>query len=715
MQWVWLAVIHPDDKAKVYGEWMSAIDNALELRTEFRLQRSDGTTKWVDLLSVPELDEKGNQVGFIGVAIDNTDRKLAELAVAERDEQLAFLVDNMTDGVMRVSPDGKTTYASRSMEDLVGYSSDIIMSNQLGEYIHPDDRDATRTEYNELLTGESERTIMSYRIVHGVTRRWTWLEAHGASVRDPQTGELTGYIVALRNVDEHKRLQQEIGDALSRAEAATRSKSEFLANMSHEIRTPMNGVIGFTELLLAGDLNETQRKQLDLVLESSRSMMSLLNDILDLSKIEAGRLQIFEEPLDLRAELTQWVKQLEPIALQKELPVELHIEHSLPGVIMADPVRLRQIVFNLLGNAIKFTDSGHVSVGAKRIDDSIVIEVADSGIGIEEGLQATIFDQFVQAEAANNRKYAGTGLGLAIANELAKLMHGQLTLVSEPGLGTTVTLEIPLESVDDAVPQESVTQRPEVHEDIDASARILLVEDHDINRELVTQMLETIGYRPDVAINGEEAVQMIAQAIIDRRPYSLVFMDIRMPVLDGLDATRQIRARGIGPAELPIIALSANAYPEDISACLQAGMQSHVAKPVHLRNLRAALERWLDADQATGGDDKPAERALPAATSRLSGKYLERTNETLAFLEDVLTAEPEPSEKIWNDLIAKLHKLAGTAGMFGDAELGKLAGELERELKASEPGERQAKVRHSLSCFQQFVRACREKASRRAA
>tara|TARA_R110000824_G_scaffold30961_17_gene101247 strand:- start:1808 stop:3400 length:1593 start_codon:yes stop_codon:yes gene_type:complete len=405
--------------------------------------------------------------------------------------------------------------------------------------------------------------------------------------------------------------EREVSQALARAEAATAAKSTFLANMSHEIRTPMNGVIGFTQLLDDGRLDDKQQRYVQMISESGAVMMNLLNDILDISKVDAGLMKINTSPIDVRNILTSCMKLVSPTAETKQLDLIVNIDPLLPKLVIGDGLRLRQVILNLLANAVKFTKKGHVQLeanflalephGTDQIGRSVItICVSDTGIGIAPDRQSAVFRPFQQADDSTARKYGGTGLGLSISNQLVHLMGGEMLLESKMLKGSKFTVRIPVEICDDENHGDAESETRQSDEPVRPSAvrarktKILVAEDHDVNQILLSEMLTNLGFDFEIAENGVDAVAIVGQAEQDKNQFDLVLMDIQMPYIDGIKATEIIRNGGISAEQLPIIALTANAYVQDIENCLAAGMQAHLAKPFSIEHLQDLIAIWVD-------------------------------------------------------------------------------------------------------------------------
>ena len=504
---------------------------------------------------------------------------------------------------------------------------------------------------------------------------------------DGKTTEIFGVILDVSDLESARR----------EAEAAKATTATFLANMSHEIRTPMNGVMGFVELLLDSKLDGAQRRHLSLIQDSANALLKLLNDILDVSKIEAGRLEIAEAPYNIRRGIKQCVRLMSPMAEAKGLSLSLSLRNDVPANLITDGLRLRQILLNLIGNAVKFTHLGVISVViAKGIRgdgrDTLRVSVEDSGIGIHPDRRATIFGAFVQAELTTTRRFGGSGLGLSISRQLAEMMGGTIEVDSVLGKGTKMTLVLPLiessatevaEAAEFAsvLPRETAPPEPN-----SAQASVLLVEDVDINQELFSEMLVRLGHRFQIASDGAEAVELARRLRTEPDAWDLILMDLQMPVMDGLAATTAIREMGGRAATIPIIALTASAFEKERRQCNAAGMNDHLAKPVGVEALRRMIDRWQATHEAPA-NAIATEEAGPVRSASLDRRIKARLRSSADRLTDILERVSESSPDEFKLLLIEArkiaHVLAGTAGMVGEKALGDLASSVEAAIEAS--------------------------------
>ncbi len=571
---------------KLRDEALASAQALAALQRAFDAMRKDGGHEVGD--HIEDLVILAEQVAGL-----TRDRERIRKALAKSEERFDLAMRGANDGVWDWDLLTNTVYYSPRWKAMLGQDEDEIGPglSEWSDRVHPDDLDAALNAVNAHFSGATSHFEVTFRFRHK-DGHYLWMLSRGLAVRDAD-GKPVRMVGTHTDVSAQKRAEEALIQARDAAEAANRAKSEFLANMSHEIRTPMNGVLGMLNLALDTPLSEEQYEYLDLARSSADALLHILNDILDFSKIEAGRMDVHLEAIDLRELASELARFLEPRCREKRLAFISEIDPELPTLVLVDPVRVRQVLVNLLGNAIKFTASGEIALSLRRSGDKsgelLRIGVRDSGIGIAPQRQAEVFEAFTQADNSITRRFGGTGLGLTISNRLVQLMGGRMGLDSELGRGSEFFFSLPLreaakvDAVGIGAPETTAiaTQAP---------LHILLAEDNPINRKLAVTLLGRAGHRITVAEDGAAAVQALAQDAFD-----LILMDLQMPGLSGLEATRQIRAgeSGNGSSRVPIVALTANAFAEDRAACLDAGMDGFVSKPIRREELFAAIAAAL--------------------------------------------------------------------------------------------------------------------------
>jgi PAS domain S-box-containing protein len=573
----WSGRLHPDERDAVMGAVQAHLrGDTPHLEIEFRFRHKDGHYLWILSRGQAVKNALGRAVRLAGTHIDITQRvelqrKLAQFKDALDEHAIVSITDAQ----------GRITYANEKFCQISGYEQAEVLGRNhrlLKSGQHPEA--FYRNLWDTIAQGRTWSGELCNRAKDG---RHYWVLATISPILG-NDGLPEQYIAIRADISRIKEAEAALKQAKDAAESANRAKSEFLANMSHEIRTPMNGVLGMLNLALDTPLDDEQREYLSLAQSSADALLHILNDILDLSKIEAGRLDVHPDPVELAPLLTELGRFFEPRCREKGLDFHILMDPELPRTLMADPVRLRQVLTNLLSNAVKFTHAGSIRLDVRLEAGWVCYAVADTGIGIPPERQAQVFEAFTQADGSITRRYGGTGLGLTISSRLARLMGGRLDLESVAGQGSEFRIHLPLLTPRPASASEAVGG-PLDRDRAGPGLAILVAEDNAINQRLFSMILERAGHRVTLAENGQAALDALAAQRFD-----LVLMDMQMPGMGGLEATRHIRAGAIPDArDLPIVALTANAYPEDRERCLAAGMNGFVTKPLKKDELFAAI------------------------------------------------------------------------------------------------------------------------------
>ncbi|HEY8026013.1 MAG TPA: PAS domain S-box protein [Burkholderiaceae bacterium] len=581
-----VSMAHPDDAPILSAAFASLASGEREDASVLvRALRKDGTYRWIDIAIRLMRDPRTHApVEMIGVLRDAQERVMAEQALRKSEEQFRSITENAGDLIVSVGRDGTRHYVSPSYERVLGYKPEELLNAPRASFFHPDDRERVGASFDSMFTDHPIPSVAG-RALHkdGHT---VWLEAHHTLVHNPATGEPLETVSIMRDVTAQKNAEHQLQEAREEAERANRVKSEFLASMSHEIRTPMNGVIGFSTLLLETDLSGEQRRYVTLLRQSGEALLAIINDVLDLSKIEAGRLDLESIALNVRELVSGCCALVEQQARAKELDLKIQVEPDVPQWVLGDPTRLRQVLLNFLSNAIKFTFIGGILVSVERdraLTGRLLFKVQDSGVGMLQEQQHLLFQSFSQIDRSTTRKFGGTGLGLVISKRLVEAMpDGQIGVMSTPDVGSTFWFAAGLPET------TAIDETAAAPFAVDFSpARILVAEDTEMNRIIVETMLSQAGHTVVLVNDGAAAVDAV-----HREDFDLILMDIQMPVMDGIEATRRIRAGEPRFRDIPIVALTAAVLAEEVERCREAGMSGFLPKPVVMETLLSTVGKW---------------------------------------------------------------------------------------------------------------------------
>ena len=527
----------------------------------------------------------------------HTTLRRKDTEILYRDELFQKLSLNVDDVFLMLdAKTSKVDYVSPNVERLLGIPwKEVRQDARALAALHPkDDPDRDKNFLEGLLSGQQREWDFEFEHRETKERRWFHNIAMGSEVEGR-----TKYILVLSDRTADRQVNQALSDAVAAAETANRAKSTFLSNMSHDIRTPMNAIIGFTNIALHQDSVPEMHNCLKKIKESSDHLLFLLNDVLDLSRIESGKVEFSPVPANITAVTDSVIEIVKGMLLNRELNFEVHREPLQNPYVMTEPVRIREILVNILNNAVKFTKDGGTirfdAGGRPGVDAQHIVicyRIKDTGIGMSEDFQKKIFDEFAQEENGVRTQYKGTGLGMPISKKYIELMGGTITVDSRKGVGTTFTVEIPMELTNAEKVEKT---KPLVQHNDLKGIKVLLAEDNDLNAELATILLEDLGMTVSRAADGQEVVDLFAEH--PAGTYDIILMDIMMPKMDGHQAAKAIRAMYADrpdAEEIPIIALSANAFSEDVQASLDAGMNGHVSKPLNMEEVTKVIERNLN-------------------------------------------------------------------------------------------------------------------------
>ncbi|MFN3522737.1 MAG: PAS domain S-box protein [Phenylobacterium sp.] len=578
--------VHPDDRQSVDEAVRRAVEGVEPYAMDHRIVRSDGAIRVVHEEGEVVRAEDGSAVRMIGAVQDVTQMRAVEAASRRSQEMLESMLRISPEAIVVADPEGRILLFSAGAQTIFGHRAEDVIGQRVELLMPPRFREEHSRHVARFSQGQRPSLRMHERMeIVGLRKSGEEFPAE-ASLARLETGDGFIFTTIVRDLSERKAVERRLIEAREEAERASLAKSSFLANMSHEIRTPLNGVLGVAGALARTELTARQTEMVHLIEASGRALEGLLSDILDLAKVDAGRMSIRAEPFSLCAVVRDTVALFQASAGEKGVALSLDIEPMARCHYRGDDLRIRQVLSNLLSNAVKFTAEGEIRVAVHDLGEEgglrrMRFVVQDTGIGFDPAVAASLFERFEQADGSITRRFGGTGLGLAICKSLVELMGGVISATSRPGRGSTFSVELPLVRLEDQTVETGETA-PSCQVGTSDRLQVLLAEDHVINRRAVELILEALPVDLTCVENGEEAL-----AAAKARDFDLILMDMQMPVMDGLTAIRRIRAHeaGAGLRASPICVLTANAMPEHRAAAERAGADAFLTKPIHAEAL----------------------------------------------------------------------------------------------------------------------------------
>ncbi len=703
----------------LYQRWMQHNQRAFDdqpQRFELSGRTRRGKERWYEVFLNPIRDDRGQVEEISGIALDITQKKQDALALQESETKFRAIYESFQDIYFRTTPDGVIQMISPSVEELCGYEPAQIQGKKITEfYIY----NVARKQSLRQLWRQGSIRNFEVPIIHQDGRRIDFI-CNIRLLRDAH-GRRQGIEGVARDITELRRATREAFQARTIAEQSLRIKEQFLANMSHEIRTPMNGIIGVMDLLGDTSLDEQQRDYVETVQQSSDTLLAILNDILDISKIEAGKMKlrlVTISPADLLDKLVNLFRQR---ANAKGLALRAEVADDVPPLVQADDVRLMQVLANLVSNAIKFTEAGSVVVRLSVLQAAapcvLRIEVSDTGIGIRPEQQSQLFSTFSQLDNSATKQHGGTGLGLVISKELVRLMSGDIGVTSQPDQGSTFWFTFRVRVADASQPLEvrPGVGAPDALRFASPGPRVLLVDDNQINRKVAGEMLRKFGCQVETAHDGQQALDKVAAA---STPYDVVLMDIQMPRMDGVTATEALHRR-YPDGFSPIVAMTAYSMQGDEARFLRAGMQDYLSKPIKAEKLYRMVHKWTGgpvppvavvapspvADQTMWQDLPVLDEGVVRQLQQMIGNDM--TQDTYNdFVEEatvqLVQCREAAAHEDHAELLSLLHTLKGNAGTLGAERLAAQMREAETQLRRGETTHLMANLRCLDELFEQF-------------
>lgn len=659
--------------------------NGNPVNFQYKIKDIDDKTIWRDIYINPIFMKNGKINELSIISNDITEKKESQRAIQESEEKFRNIFESFQDIYFRCDREGKITMASPSILEVLGFSPKEVVGNNIEKYF---DNKNTLNYFSEELIPQQKLQNIESKLKTADGRELTFLVNLRLIKHDGYLVEIEG---VARDITQLKQTNEELIQAKEMAEHSLKIKERFLANMSHEIRTPMNGIIGMMDLLATTDLSSEQEDYVKTIEKSSKTLLNILNDILDLSKIEAGKMELRKEPVDFTKTIAKVYALFSQQASLQNNHLYYYISPNAPKWILADDTRLTQILSNLISNAIKFSkDEGHINISCKVKSQKadiyqFYIAVKDSGIGISKENQEKLFESFQQVDNSDTKKFAGTGLGLAISRQLIHSMGGEIGVVSTPGLGSTFWFTFQAKVIPEAqIPKEKIINRS-IKQFIDQKPSILLVDDNEINQKVGSSILRKSGCMVELAKDGFEAIEAVKQT-----SYDLIFMDIQMPKMSGVETMKQIKT--IPKAIPPIIAMTAFSMAEDRQKFIDVGMDDYVSKPIQASDLIQKISHWLNfkIEEVPNNtlEIKNSDLVINQNTLNQLAKYggQELVVSTLQdFIEETerLISEIDPFliEKNHPEIATLLHTIKGNSGTLGIEKIYRHARDMEKNLK----------------------------------
>jgi PAS domain S-box-containing protein len=672
----WRQAVHPKDLGVYKAKWNSVAKSGTNFQHEYRLRHASGTYRWVIEQAIPLFSSSGRLEAYVSSCLDLSLRSSDELQYQHNEARFRAISEAAPLGIVVADSSGNCIYSNQRFQEISSLNAEECIGSGWLKNVHADDLQGVLDSWNQ--ANKSAENFEHTARFKRYPAECSWCTLKAATINSTDT--ISGWVITVEDITAKRRADEELLQAKHAAIAAMNAKSQFLANMSHEIRTPLTAIIGFADSLFSdGRLDPAHNHCIELILNNGKHLLNIINQILDLSKIDAGALNIEHVEFSLTDLLEDLHFMFTPTASEKGLKLNLNFNSPLPVKIKSDPLRLKQILINLVGNAIKFTKTGAIDVIViwNEAYKKVAFCVRDTGIGLSSEQIQQLFHPFYQANSSITRTFGGTGLGLSITKRLIDALGGSIKVSSEIGSGSQFYFEIPSYSLEHYT-QDSIHHTPSNQRQIrlkvaaqpmlSLAGYVLFADDALDNRRLVEHLLSRAGVKVKLVENGLEATQAAL-----REEFNLILMDIQMPVVDGLTATRQLRAAGVST---PIIAVSAGAMVSDIEIALKAGCNAHLSKPFESRVfydlIRSHLVKHEDTISNSAGGFRPNEKA--SGDSELAAL----TREFIARLADRLTSLEEDIRVLdWAALTAEAHKLKGSSGMYGFLELSKIASRLE--------------------------------------